>query len=88
MLVGDSQVGKTSLLLLAYFQGVYTVNLDITYHGINLFRKEIALSSSQNEITNCFINIWDVAGSDNYIDFFSLMTQPMDAIIKLSNDKK
>ena len=87
LLIGDSQVGKTTLLL-AYFQGVFSINLDSTFRGVNLFRKQISINSKANDIINYFINIWDVAGSDNYIDFFSLITQPMDAIVILSKDKK
>ena len=87
LLIGDSQVGKTTLLL-SYFQGVFTVNLESHYRGINLFRKSTSLDLSTHDTINYFINVWDVAGSENYIDFFSLITQPMDAIIILSNDKK
>ena len=87
LLIGDSQVGKTTLLL-SYFQGVFTVNLESHYRGINLFRKSASLDLSPHDTINYFINVWDVAGSENYIDFFSLITQPMDAIIILSNDKK
>ena len=87
LLIGDSQVGKTTLLL-SYFQGVFTVNLESHYRGINLFRKSASLDLSPHDPINYFINVWDVAGSENYIDFFSLITQPMDAIIILSNDKK
>lgn len=87
LLIGDSEVGKTTLLL-DYFQGVFTVNLESHYRGINLFRKFASLELSPHDPVNYFINVWDVAGSENYIDFFSLITQPMDAIIILSNDKK
>ena len=87
LLIGDSQVGKTTLLL-TYFQGVFTVNLESHYRGINLFRKKTSLKSSEKDDISYFINIWDIAGSESYVDFFSLITQPMDAIIILSNDKK
>lgn len=87
LLIGDSQVGKTTLLL-AYFKGVFTVNLESYYQGVNLFRKSLSLKSTETDTINYFINIWDVAGSENYIDFFSLITEPKDAIIILSNDKK
>ena len=73
LLIGDSQVGKTTLLL-AYFKGVFTVNLESHYRGVNLFRKSLSLKSSETDTFNYFINIWDVAGSENYIDFFSLIT--------------
>ena len=87
LLIGDSQVGKTTFLL-GYFQGVFTVNLESHYRGINLFRKTASLNLSPHDPINYTINVWDVAGSENYIDFFSLITQPMDAIIILANDKK
>lgn len=87
LLIGDSQVGKTTLLL-DYFQGAFTVNLESHYRGVNLFRKSASIDLAPQDTVNYFINIWDVAGSENYINFFTLITQPMDAIIVLSNDKK
>lgn len=71
LLLGDSFVGKTTLLL-KYFQGEFILNLDDTWRGVNLFRKTIA---------DNVINVWDIAGNRNYIDFFSLITNPMHAII-------
>lgn len=80
LLVGESNVGKTTLLL-KYLKGEFIVNLDITWQGVNLFRKMITKNSTTEEPTNYFINIWDIAGDENYLDFFSLITEPMDAII-------
>lgn len=84
LLVGDSNVGKTTLLL-KYLQGEFIVNLDITWRGVNLFRKLITKNPDNDDSINYFINIWDIAGSENYIDFFALITEPMDAIIIQTN---
>ena len=80
LLVGDSNVGKTTLLL-KYLQGEFIVNLDITWRGVNLLRKLITKNPDNDDSINYFINIRDIAGSENYIDFFALITEPMDAII-------
>jgi small GTP-binding protein len=81
MIVGDSKVGKTTLLL-KFFQGEFILNLDITYTGVNLFRKSISTNES-NELINYYINLWDIAGSDGYIDFFQLISYPLNALIIL-----
>ena len=78
--IGDSNVGKTTLLL-KYLKGEFIMNLDITWRGVNLFRKMIEINRPSDELINYFINIWDIAGSDYYLDFFSLITEPMNAII-------
>lgn len=80
LLIGDSNVGKTTLLL-KYLQGEFIVNLDVTWRGVNLFRKAISKEKLDTEPINYFINIWDIAGSEHYLDFFSLITEPMNAII-------
>lgn len=84
LLIGDANVGKTTLLL-KYLEGEFVVNLDITWRGVNLFRKMITKNKANEEAINYFINIWDIAGSENYIDFFSLITEPMNAIIIQTN---
>ena len=80
LLIGDSDVGKTTLLL-NYLRGEFIVNLDVTWKGVNLFRKMKSVENPKEEPINYYINIWDIAGSENYLDFFSLITEPMDAII-------
>ena len=80
LLIGDSNVGKTTLLL-KYLKGEFIVNLDITWRGVNLFRKLVSVESPNEEPINYYINIWDIAGSESYLDFFTLITEPMDAII-------
>lgn len=84
LLIGDSNVGKTTLLL-KYLQGEFILNLDITWKGVNLFRKSISIESPGIDPINYFINIWDIAGSEHYMDFFSLITEPMHAIIIQTN---
>ena len=76
LLLGDSFVGKTTLLL-KYFQGEFIVNLDDTWRGVNLFRKTITDNPNQTHV----INVWDIAGNKNYMDFFNLITHPMHAVI-------
>ena len=84
LLIGDSNVGKTTLLL-KYLKGEFIVNLDVTWRGVNLFRKMISIEQPNEEPINYFINIWDIAGSEHYLDFFSLITEPMNAIIIQTN---
>lgn len=86
LLIGDPSVGKTTLLL-KYLQGEFIVNLDETWRGVNLFRKVISNDISNSESINYVINIWDVAGNEGYIDFFHLITQPMNAIIILTSSE-
>ena len=85
LLIGDSYVGKTTLLL-KYLQGEFIVNLDSTWRGVNLFRKMIESNGSE-EGTNYYINIWDIAGNRNYVDFFNLITQPMHAVIFVASSE-
>ena len=85
--IGDSNVGKTTLLL-KYLKGEFIMNLDITWRGVNLFRKMIEINKPSQEPINYYINIWDIAGSEYYLDFFSLITEPMNAIIIQVNSGK
>lgn len=68
-----------------YINGDFIVNLDSTLRGINLFRKIINKQSPNKEPLEYLINIWDIKGSENYIDFVKLLSEPIDAIIIQTN---
>lgn len=84
LLMGDSNVGKTTLLT-KYITGDFNLNLDATLSGINLFRKNFTKKSKNEENSNYFINIWDITGSDNYLNFVSLISDPIHSVIIQTN---
>ena len=84
LLLGDSNVGKTTLLT-KYITGDFKLNLDVTLQGINLFRKKIIKSSKNEDNDNYFINIWDITGSENYLEFASLISEPIHSVIIQTN---
>ena len=87
ILLGNAQVGKTTLLL-KYLQGEFIVNIDANYAGVNLFRKNIELNDqNESKKLSYTLNIWDIAGYERFKDYFSLLANPIDAVIILvSND--
>lgn len=84
LLMGDSNVGKTTLLL-KYLNGDFIPNLDVTFSGINLFRKQYSKKSKNEESINYFFNIWDITGSKSYLNFISLISERINSIIIQTN---
>ena len=77
LVVGDENIGKTTLLF-TYFKGKFTLQLDLTLTGVNLFRKE---REQNTEFSPYAINCWDVAGHDRFHELFPILTSNIDAVI-------
>ena len=84
LLLGDSNVGKTTLLS-KYITGDFKSNLEDTLNGVNLFRKKIIKKSKNEENLDYFFNIWDITGSENYLDFISLISKQINSVIIQTN---
>lgn len=84
VLMGDSKVGKTTLLT-KYFEGEFISDLDDTLQGINLFRKKITKNTINEESMDYYFNIWDITGSDNYLNFITLISEEIDSVIIQTN---
>ena len=80
LLIGDSNVGKTTLLS-KYITGDFKLNLEDTLSGINLFRKKITKKTKNEENLDYIFNIWDITGSENYLKFISLISEQINSII-------
>ena len=77
LVVGDEKIGKTTLLF-GYYTGIFTLQLDSTLSGVNLFRKE--LKNTEN-LNNLAVNCWDIAGHERFHELFPILTAKIDAII-------
>lgn len=76
--VGDENIGKTTLLL-NFFRSEFSLQLDATLSGVNLFIKEIDFKfKDESKIT---LNIWDIAGNERFYDFFPILTKKIDGLI-------
>eukprot|EP00938_MAST-03A_sp_MAST-3A-sp1_P005100 g5100.t1 len=64
LLIGDSSVGK-SCLLLRYFDGSFTTNF-ITTIGIDFKIKMVSLKNKNGEQRNVKLQIWDTAGQERF----------------------
>ena len=77
LVVGDENIGKTTLLF-TFFRGNFTLQLDSTLSGVNLFRKEL---SYIEKLSQYAINCWDVAGHDRFHELFPILINDIDALI-------
>ena len=64
LLIGDSSVGK-SCLLMRYFDNSFTTNF-ITTIGIDFKIKTVSLKNKNGEQRNIKLQIWDTAGQERF----------------------